>query len=443
MDKSLTFTEGLLVSGIAVIAFNIIITRLRSPNYLQIWSPIFLISALFIYYAVIGPVITVLSGETYFRLVEHRHLFEVAWIANLLAFLSMLLGYQLTKKPFKWRVSKMVGLSNPTISPIYCKKFGRLLFIFCLLIFAGFAGSSILRIMNPISGGEEMELNFGGNFTNYFILPIAGFVPALSALTIAMLHKKISKIEWFAFNLAACGIYLSLGFRYRIVLVLIAVGMTYFFIKKKKPNLVLTTVGIVLFIGFMGFVQMTRTYFGGLDVDRVSEKETSEFFLAGLNESNIFMTSGMLISQIPENYDFIYHDQIIQAATIFIPRSLWPGKPAGRHQVIVYSLYNPEDPSKGRGVAFPLFILFYFSFGWLGLIIGSVIFGHLLKRLFLWFILNQNNSYALIIYSSLLGSMYFIFSRGYLPAHVMLLSFTLIPCFLISKGFRKYLIRQQ
>jgi oligosaccharide repeat unit polymerase len=219
------------------------------------------------------------------------------------------------------------------------------------------------------------------------------------------------------------------------VILFVTVAASYYLSVRKKPSLIAVFVALTLGVGVMGFIGMTRNYFSGLSLERASKSGPAEFLESGFQEAVIFMTSGMIISRIPSpRYDFIYLDPIIEAISIPIPRKIWADKPSGDHIQYVYEVYNPGNSGVSKGSAWLVFGEFYLMYGWPSIVVCSLFLGWLLKRLFLWMKNNIHNPYVIVIYSTALGSLYFVISRGYFPQHVMLFFFTVFPGYLLSRN---------
>ena len=66
-------------------------------------------------------------------------------------------------------------------------------------------------------------------------------------------------------------------------------------------------------------------------------------------------------------------------------------------------------------------------FGWIGIIIGSYLLGFLLKKLWLWILIHQDEAIALPLYLLNTSYLFMVFSRGYLPQQFHLYAFSVLP----------------
>ena len=248
-------------------------------------------------------------------------------------------------------------------------------------------------------------------------------------MLIGVQKKQLTRYIFLGCLLAAIGIYLGFAFRYRLVILGMALAATHYLYNHKKPNMLFAAGVFIMVITAMGIIESTRTYFGGLNLQRIENRSYSEMFLKGFGESRTFGTLGLMIEHIPEDIDYIYFSPYIQGFLMPIPRSIWPGKPAGDHISKVTDLY---PNGQGKGAAWPFYGEYYFSFGWTGVVLGSFLLGLILKRFFLWMKFYQT-PLIIITYSTGLGCLFFICTRGYFPQHIMLFFFCLYPCFFINR----------
>lgn len=424
----LTLSEQLPVLGILGVVIHILYKAFRNKkDYITFWSPMTFLSIISIYYFIVGPLVALSQGKTYFKLVEHRDFFYGAWLASFLMLLFIYFGYLTASRPFRFRVNNMKN--EGALSKLLVR-----IYIIVLLLFSVYTGSSFFLYLNPFAD-NIVELGYAGAFANYLILSINILIPVIGLATILWKRGRF-KFGWLVvFTLFASFIYMSFGFRYRLVILFVSTACCYFISIKSRPSLPTLIIALTLGISLMGFLGITRNYFSGLTLSRAEGSSATDVFFAGFEESKIFMTSGMIINRLPnDKNDYIHLDPVIEAIAIPIPRVLWPGKPSGDHIFYVYELYNPRNPGISTGAAWLLYGEFYLMFGWIGIILGSFFLGRILKKLFLWMKLNVDNPFAVVIYSTSLGTLYFIISRGYLPQHVMLFFFTIFPGYLISRA---------
>lgn len=94
-----------------------------------------------------------------------------------------------------------------------------------------------------------------------------------------------------------------------------------------------------------------------------------------------FYRFGQLVELYNENIIDLYWGKTIWAAIVTpIPRDLWPSKPWNFNREITY-IFKPEYVAYGHSEASVLYAECFFNFGYLGLILGILFIGFLLKFL--------------------------------------------------------------
>ena len=73
----------------------------------------------------------------------------------------------------------------------------------------------------------------------------------------------------------------------------------------------------------------------------------------------------------------------LDAAVVFVPRSIWSNKPIGFGAELT-GILEPEMSSSGHSMAALAYGEWFFNFGWMGLGLGIFVVGFLIKRLDLW-----------------------------------------------------------
>jgi len=195
----------------------------------------------------------------------------------------------------------------------------------------------------------------------------------------------------------------------------------------------------------LGYIGITRQYGRGLDIEKMEESTGEEVMDSGFAEGYIFFTTGLLVGMVPEYFNYIYFDPVIQSITMPVPRALWKGKPSGDYIQIYNRLYGEER--YGQGVAVLNFGEYYLAFGWIGVIIGGFLLGFIYKKLWLWYLNFRNNDYAIVLYTVSVSFIFVIISRGYLPQVTMTFFFCVGPAWLIWRNhyiqMRRFLFRKQ
>ena len=80
---------------------------------------------------------------------------------------------------------------------------------------------------------------------------------------------------------------------------------------------------------------------------------------------------------------------------------------------------------------------YYLMFGWLGIIVGSFIFGLILKKLWIWILIHKDEEIAIPLYLLNISFIYMVISRGYLSQQFQIYAFSIFPIVLIYIFFSK------
>ena len=80
---------------------------------------------------------------------------------------------------------------------------------------------------------------------------------------------------------------------------------------------------------------------------------------------------------------------------------------------------------------------YYLMFGWLGIIVGSFIFGYILKKLWIWILIHKEEEIAIPLYLLNISFIHMVLSRGYLAQQLQIYAFSILPIVLIYILFSK------
>jgi oligosaccharide repeat unit polymerase len=267
---------------------------------------------------------------------------------------------------------------------------------------------------------------------------LAGFIIFVKILTSVRV-----RIFDFIILIILLGTYIFYSFQFQsrsgIAVILITMTAIYYYVKNKKIRFL-----PIIFFGYISLIVVRyMTYLrGGLSFKDVGFKG---FDLLRLIEPLILTVSGFDISKtghivkaIPGLLDFQYGETIIRIIFLWIPRSIWPGKPLGVDTTISMKIFGNDV--YGAGAIPPGFIAeMYLNFWIPGVIIGCFILGFILKRIHNYFKNNLNNKNCILLYttsfmtigSSFLGSGFCNTMVGFL---MNLIPMYIIVNFLTKKG---------
>ncbi len=427
--------EVSIVILVIFMVFFILIRNYISKDPLDLWSPITIIALIFLYYVVIGPYLALVNEKYFYRLINHRDYFYNAWKLSLISLVFILIGFNI-KVNAVVHAYKEVPSTNTLIKSSGIRLY--LMAVVALIILNGITGfTRQINFMDP----TEASGNTGtGTFANYFYTAINFLTPAACFMLVATMKKQLN-IKFFIFFLAiVLAIYTTEAFRWRHVVLILSLGIIYFSIKKQRPSPVWILGVSFVAITAMGIIGTTRQYGRGLALDKLQGKETESMFMEGFSEATVFLTTGLLVEAVPEHFEYIGFDPIIQSIAMPVPRQLWPNKPSGKYIRILERLYG--EGSLGKGVAVLNFGEYYLAFGWIGAMIGAFLIGYIYKRLWVWFKANRDDPFVVVFYALAASYLYVIISRGYLPQVTMIFFFTVFPAYVVYRIHNKIALRE-
>ena len=414
-----------------------IYTLLRNwrQSSISIWSPLSLLAMLFLYYTVIGPLYFVVVGHTDFFGVDFRPLYWKGWLASLVSFVMICIGY------LSYRGSKLyVG---QICSDELLQKFA--IWLIGAAFFSMIAWTTFFRatasMFNPFASeaarGEVSQFT-SNPFANYLVNLINLSIPAMVLSLLIWLQRRspYALLALIFVSFFGTCFFLSSGFRFRIIWTVIAMAAAYYLWSKKRPNPLFMAVGGAMLLALLALIGMTRNYWSGLSMSKARGASISDYVDHGFQEAGIFMSVCSVVDAIPKTVPHTYWDPLWITITFPIPRALWPGKPESQTLLAMAQSYGANDVFEA-GVAMPFYAEWYVAFGWPGLIVTSYLVGFACKRLWVWFLQRREDKLVILSYTTTLGFLYFFFSRGYTP--IMTLNFVcgLLPFFLFYGWLRR------
>ena len=433
---------------IFIICLFDLVKNYKDKNWFNFFKPTTLFGALIIFYCLIGPIITSgqQDGSISYRAVDHREFYEIGLLGALFSYLSFQFGfnYKINFKIKKFGINKLKDYRLDGKDYLFIHKWGERIILFSLLMqFINYGPSLVSRLLNLYTSVNIMGGGYQG-FASGWVSSTGNFLIFGIVLLFICLLNGIKERTKFIFYLAiTVGLYVSLGFRYRLLLLFLPLALIYFFYKKIKPRISLLLSLILSTMILFGFLQISRTYGAGLDYELFSrnlaktDKSFLEFVLSEATfDTNVFHTSAGIMYKTPKEIKYAGIKPIINTITLPIPRVFWKNKPRGEYLFEayrkVYDGYLWEVGSAHLG-----FAEYYLAGGWLALIAVNFFIGLYFKKLWYEFLLNFNDPIAQIKYSLYLSFLFIVFTRGYL-LQITFLYFTIfIPFYFFSYIWNK------
>jgi len=223
------------------------------------------------------------------------------------------------------------------------------------------------------------------------------------------------------------------GFRYIIVIFVVAHIVAWSIQRQKSPRVVMVAVTGFLVALFSGAMEFYRTGMRqGLQVDW-SGFGWGTVMDAVTGNLAIYKSFYAVVSSVPDLIPFgLGRQMVFQSATMFIPRAIWPDKPIA----VVNDPIKAVSPYAGTaGAAYPNIGEFYFEFGLIGVILAMLVFGFLMARSRrAW--RYSGSIYEIVLYACWTGSVFQLTIRGYTPTNIYLVLMLLGPTLLLRKFSR-------
>ena len=404
-------------------------------NILSITNPLIINNLFLSYYTIISPIYRVFTNQTINRGVEFRDLLLIGWIGALISMISTSFGYFFV--PYKSiRKYRICNLNSNQLWVI-----GLALNIIGFILYGIASGFDIYRL-NPFEN-QSLRLDylrFSGSFSNYFILTQDFLISGTFLMVTSFLkNKKNFSITFFNLILVL-GLYINNGFRYNLLFLTFPIVL-FLLVDEKLNAKIKTLIGfssVLLFIFTTMVIELTRNYSRGLNLQNLANYNFSDifkqFFTAG--ESSVFLATSGLMSLVPSKISFVYFYPIFKALIHPIPSKLLSNKNPGNYLKDAMKIVFGSD-TQSLGAAIHNYGEYYLMFGWLGIIVGSFIFGYILKKLWIWILIHKDEEIAIPLYLLNISFIHLVISRGYLSQQLQVYSFSILPLVLVYIYFSK------
>lgn len=426
----LDLNEVFWISGLILLFLLELLRAKNSRDPLAWFTPPMVMMGILAYYCLIGPLSTVFRGLTLDRGVDLRDAMVFAWAGAFIFFSSLIIGFRHIPQ---WIPRRRF---NPGFDPKAAWKLGIRLNVWAIALFGLGTGPKLFALLNPFTARESVIGASGGidlgAFTNYATLALNLLIPGTLLLWASWLNQPRRGAILLGWLLAGLGLFTSLGFRYRLVLLLAPMALLWYLVRQRRPNLWIVSGLAVFLILLAGLVGITRSYWRGLDLDQLQDKSVEQVWVAGLHDSVVFLTTGGIIRDSPDVYPFVGAEPFVQTLLFPLPRAIYTAKDSDRYRLeALKSLYGSD--LYAVGAFFLNYAEYYLIAGWPSVIGMGVILGWLLRALWNWFTIRRREPLAQVTYAVAVCYLYMVVSRGYLPQVVMLFCFTVLPLFVLYR----------
>jgi oligosaccharide repeat unit polymerase len=428
-DKTNEYPGAIITLCICNLLMFFCLALIVSKRTSYLFEPI--IFTFFLYYMIFvyNPINNIASGNIYQGGVNTMGGCVKATLIFILSFSSLLLGYYFNQP----RVLSLDEIDYDSDDDYY--NFMNLR-VFSWIMWAVGIGFFLLYNIsvgrNPLYMLSFGMLNRGlrdvESFSVDFFssLVYLAFYPMMNIL----IYEK-SKVLKFLVLYITCVPLATRGFRNVVVIALFA-PLVYYYVKRRRtPSLRASVICIFIFFFLFGFLASTRTSLrlgNGLDMSRYEFSDGLEGMLNYFNSYRVFYGA---VEQYPLHYSYTFGSQLSYFFIMFIPRFLWPGKPA---PAIVEAIGNSTSSiSAASGAAWPNIGEYYTDFGILGSILCMFILGVLLKHMKGLYNSRRSTRASLMLYSLYLPALVAIIAYGYTAGNAPKFLFMAIPYWIQKK----------
>jgi oligosaccharide repeat unit polymerase len=297
--------------------------------------------------------------------------------------------------------------------------------VFGLLLEVSLGGAQLSQffVFTSSGGYGSFAKSAVGTLSGYYtaILLVAGL-----ALVVVALRVTSTKGAGWALPLivvaASTLILLGTGQRGRWFVPVLAASLVWF--KTTHRNVPPRRAALAALLAIL-------TLFAAVGVGRSAAGERTFSSQTVFNEafgggSDLFAPLAGLAETVPSKIPYLNGSSYLETLVFPVPRALWSSKPAGK----ISSTIQAYDPSNS-GIAFPEFGEMYANFGFVGVILGSVLFGFVVELL--WIRLADTSSLRVtVLASASFAILLEIFVRGAIAPMLVtflgLLIATLVLC---------------
>jgi hypothetical protein len=433
--QQLTNPEVFWVGTLVVLIVRELWQARSHARPIELFKPTIILAAVLAYYALAGPLRAIALEEWFDRTINRRADFVYGWAGAAVFYASTLVGFHLLGTP---RLNRRQLVNN---DPERIYRFGTTLCQLGLALFSVVAGIRLFAYINPFAARELLRGTQGGIFggdglSNYFLLALNFLIPGVCLQFTTWVCNRRHLPQILTWLLVALGIFTSIGFRFRIVLVVVPLLLIWYLVRNKRPNpgaVALMVVGLIFVAGFVG---LTRGYGRGLDVTAVEDNTNEEIFDKGFEEASVFLTTSGMIAATPAFNPYVGFQPFLSVLQFPIPRAWYADKDTfGYLERSIQNLYN--STTLGGGAAVLCYGEWFLMAGWPSLILMSLLFGWLLRCLWNWTLNRRHEPLALAIYALTVSYVYVVVSRGYLAQVVAGAVFTLAPIFWIYRRWSR------
>jgi oligosaccharide repeat unit polymerase len=407
-----------LMAGVFVYIF--------ARRFMDLFDPVVIVSVVYISIYVLAPIHDIIAVDYYQFGVNTFPWGVKGTLVAVAGYLAMCFGYSLHLPPRRPAVSKpKSGAGGPKIA-------GVALAIWALAF--------ITALVGDMAGGKAASYILSLGFTGEMSVQPAmdtplGFagITAIALIPSSIIYAHFGRSRWLnlAVQVLTFALLASQGFRYIVVIFVLSHVYVWYMKRKTTPRatlLVTALAVLILFSGAMGFYRTAMRTGGSVDWAAFGFNDVNDAVFGNLG---IYKTYYAVVHVVPSEVPYGFGAQMfIYTAILFVPRAIWPSKPAP-------PVWDPiraglSDYAAAAGAAYPNIGEYYFEFGVLGVVVLMGLFGvglnYVRARL-----RASSDVLDLVLYAVLVTATFQVVIRGYTPSNFYMLMLLAVPVVVVKR----------
>lgn len=306
-------------------------------------------------------------------------------------------------------------------------RFGWALYIVSVMLVMLYFAKTGRSFIYMLTLGQGDEMTIGGNALGiYFLAQFArSAIPGL--ILVLMFQKKNTIFSYVAIYILVAICFTS-GSRNLALCVVISIVVLYYMKKNKRPKItavILAVLLMFLFVGFVGTYRQVMRNGGDIDLSLLTLDGMMQAFMYNVE---IFFPFFNLVGytfagQITSHYGL----GILNIPLQFIPRAIWPSKPATLGLTAFQAMYGDSF----GGAAYPNIGEFFYELGIPGVVFFMYIFGKRMQSLYKQAQYSKN-PFAVIRYAIAYAYLLQFICRGHFASWALDFAFMFGPLVLIQ-----------
>ena len=159
-------------------------------------------------------------------------------------------------------------------------------------------------------------------------------------------------------------VFLQIGFRFRIMLLLASVVTAYMLVQGKRLSFLQMSLGLVVAVGLSNLIGSMRRYGQGLVLENLNETKVDSVLTSFGGEFGIVYVFNYVTEHTLPNA--VTFEPWIVAVTRLVPSVLWPNKPYPEYLKLAAAGATMQGADQA-GIGAPQHVEMLFQFGWVGL----------------------------------------------------------------------------